>query len=676
MPAVSRRVQQEQRRKRTREEIRDEALRVDPVANTVAPGATVAYVDAGDAAEAAARVAGDAATLVSADAYADGKVIDSIADADTTHAPSRNAVFDALALKSPIVTLSAIGASPNANAATLTGSALNLEPASASYGGVVTTGAQTLAGVKTFSDAPLVPDASADTEAVNLRTLRSYLATFDTKPECAYASTAALPSCNYANGTLGVGATLTGTANGPLVIDSITMLTANVGERILVAGQASSFQNGWYKLTQIGVVAVSPFILTRDTISDEAAEIASGYLTVIKTPTGLTPGVSNDGLIFISACASPIVVGTDSLVFASVGSAGITALTGDVTASGTGSVAATIANDAVTNAKQANMAAHTVKANITGGSADPVDSSLSAILDAEVSGTQGVMMVRGASVWGTIAPNTVGYVLTDNGAGAAPSFQSASAGTAVSQYDIPQIFSLALSRGNTHYWTIGNPGGSAASQGMGLLNATAGTGSFAVGTLAGTDIFNQSTRYVGTSGSTAGAQVWYTPSGAFACVRGGFIFSVRGAVADAATVANSRMFMGFRAVGTAPGNVEPDTLVDCIGLAAKAGDANLSIMYNDSSGTATMSTLGSSFPAQTLSTDVYRLEVYCAPGAGTIYYYVLRENTGATASGSFSSNLPTANTLMSPQFWRNNGTTALAVKIAVMSSYCKWNLEA
>lgn len=31
--------------------------------------------------------------------YVDGKVIDSIADADTTHAPSRNAVFDGLALK-------------------------------------------------------------------------------------------------------------------------------------------------------------------------------------------------------------------------------------------------------------------------------------------------------------------------------------------------------------------------------------------------------------------------------------------------------------------------------------------------------------------------------------------------------------------------------------------------
>jgi hypothetical protein len=49
------------------------------------------------------------------------------------------------------ITLSAIGSTPNANAATLTGSVLNLEPASASFGGVVTTGTQTFAGAKTFS---------------------------------------------------------------------------------------------------------------------------------------------------------------------------------------------------------------------------------------------------------------------------------------------------------------------------------------------------------------------------------------------------------------------------------------------------------------------------------------------------------------------------------------------
>jgi hypothetical protein len=50
------------------------------------------------------------------------------------------------------ITLSAIGSTPNANGATITGSVLNLEPASASFGGVVTTGTQTFAGAKTFNN--------------------------------------------------------------------------------------------------------------------------------------------------------------------------------------------------------------------------------------------------------------------------------------------------------------------------------------------------------------------------------------------------------------------------------------------------------------------------------------------------------------------------------------------
>jgi hypothetical protein len=49
------------------------------------------------------------------------------------------------------ITLSAIGSSPNANGATITGNVLNLQPASASFGGVVTIGTQTIAGLKTFT---------------------------------------------------------------------------------------------------------------------------------------------------------------------------------------------------------------------------------------------------------------------------------------------------------------------------------------------------------------------------------------------------------------------------------------------------------------------------------------------------------------------------------------------
>jgi hypothetical protein len=50
-----------------------------------------------------------------------------------------------------VLSLSAIGAVPNANAATITGTVLNLQPASASFGGVVTTGTQTFAGDKTLT---------------------------------------------------------------------------------------------------------------------------------------------------------------------------------------------------------------------------------------------------------------------------------------------------------------------------------------------------------------------------------------------------------------------------------------------------------------------------------------------------------------------------------------------
>ena len=50
-----------------------------------------------------------------------------------------------------VTTMAAIGSTPNANGATISGVNLNLEPASATYGGVVTTGAQTFAGAKTFS---------------------------------------------------------------------------------------------------------------------------------------------------------------------------------------------------------------------------------------------------------------------------------------------------------------------------------------------------------------------------------------------------------------------------------------------------------------------------------------------------------------------------------------------
>lgn len=52
---------------------------------------------------------------------------------------------------SGVDTLAAVGSSPNANAATITGTTLNLQPASASFPGLVTTGTQAFGGAKQFS---------------------------------------------------------------------------------------------------------------------------------------------------------------------------------------------------------------------------------------------------------------------------------------------------------------------------------------------------------------------------------------------------------------------------------------------------------------------------------------------------------------------------------------------
>lgn len=83
-------------------------------------------------------------------------------------------------------------------------------------------------------------------------------------------TTAALPANAYANGTLGVGATLTASANG--VFPDQDGVTIPLNGRLLVRNEATGANNGVYVLTQVGS-ASTPWILTRATDYDTAAEL-------------------------------------------------------------------------------------------------------------------------------------------------------------------------------------------------------------------------------------------------------------------------------------------------------------------------------------------------------------------------------------------------------------------
>lgn len=156
-------------------------------------------------------------------------------------------------------------------------------------------------GFKRFSLASRIQAIREDIDAMG----------YDFKASVRIATTTTLAlsggACTYANGTAGVGATLTGNANGALAaIDGITLTV--IGSRLLVKNQASGLENGIYVLTQVGT-AGTPFILTRAEDCDSATELTSGFIVPIEEGT-----VNADSMWQLTTNA-PITVGTTALVF-------------------------------------------------------------------------------------------------------------------------------------------------------------------------------------------------------------------------------------------------------------------------------------------------------------------------------------------------------------------------
>ena len=161
---------------------------------------------------------------------------------------------------------------------------------------------------------------SSANDLVNKSYVDSIAAGLTFHAACNLATTAALPTVTYSNGSSGVGATLTASANGALTVDSVA---ATVGNRILVKDQASALQNGVYTVTTVGDGS-TPFLLTRATDMNTSG---SGYNQINAGNYFLiTAGTVNTNTSWVQTTALPITVGTTSLVFSQF-SSGATAYT-------------------------------------------------------------------------------------------------------------------------------------------------------------------------------------------------------------------------------------------------------------------------------------------------------------------------------------------------------------
>jgi hypothetical protein len=229
-----------------------------------------------------------------------------------------------VALAAPAAILTVSG-SPVTSAGTLT-LALATQTANTVFAGPSSGGAVAPAfRALTAADVPRLDQITAPTAAVNLNGQRitnlaapasgtdpatkNYVDVavqgLDQKPTATVATTAALPANTYANGTSGVGATLTANANAALTVDGYAVAA---GDRILVKNEAGAANNGLYVTTQPGTGA-TPYILTRDVEMDTAAEFAGAFIPVEDA------GTANANSLWLCTNTADPVVGTTAITF-------------------------------------------------------------------------------------------------------------------------------------------------------------------------------------------------------------------------------------------------------------------------------------------------------------------------------------------------------------------------
>ena len=152
----------------------------------------------------------------------------------------------------------------------------------------------------------------ASTDATNKQYVDEVAQGLSPKGSVVAASYAALPAYTYNNGTAGVGATITASANGALTLDGVQ---PTVGSRVLIKNETAGNApvNGVYVVTTNN--AGAPFVLTRAVDMNVGTEFPGAFVFI---ETGTVQADTG----WVCTSDSPITVGTTAIVFTQFSGAG------------------------------------------------------------------------------------------------------------------------------------------------------------------------------------------------------------------------------------------------------------------------------------------------------------------------------------------------------------------
>ena len=284
-----------------------------------------------------------------------------------------------------------------------------------------------------------IADPTAAQDAASKAYVDAVKTGLDIKDSCTVATTADVSSWTYANGTAGVGATLTASGNGVVALDSVN-LTLNM--RVLVKDQSPATENGIYYVSTAGAGGAT-LVLTRALDANQPAELTGGSFTFVEQGTTQ----AENGYVFTHNGEPTFGSGNTDLTVAQFSGAGqVIAGTGLTKSGNTINVVGSTtirANADTLEVKSTNVAGQVLRSTGTANAAavygqlDLANSLAVTGIAAVPNGGTGVntiganqlMTGDGANPVNLVPVGTSGMVLLSAGSGTDPSFGHVDGGT-------------------------------------------------------------------------------------------------------------------------------------------------------------------------------------------------------------------------------------------------------